>query len=191
MVKDQNIQNPHLHKIKPVHTQSNWDNLQFHYAAVSERHFKAYNSPCLMLKALWNTTTPWNHSQIVLGPHCAPHVVWQDLSSGFPLFFIFEKLRGFKPSQIGPFCAKCMCSSSLLPQRSLRCESQRLEVSGPGGARCLRRPVEEGCKREEGWEPFPVLSCYLQQKPRDFLHKVENVLENVINIRVFSLCCLH
>lgn len=99
-------------------------------------------------------------------------------------FFAFEKLRGFKPSQFGPFCAKCMCSSSLLPQRSLRCESQRLEVSGPGGARCLRRPVEEGWKREEGWGPFPVSSCYFQQKPQDFLHKVENVLENVINIRV-------
>lgn len=156
MVKDQNIQNPHLHKIKPVHTQSNWDNLQFHYAAVSERHFKAYNSPCLMFKSPvkhYNPLKPLTNSlRAPLRSTCCltrPEFwIWE--SGRNSAFFIFEKLRGFKPSQIGPFCAKCMCSSSLLPQRSLRCESQRLEVSGPGGARCLRRPVEEGCKREEG-----------------------------------------
>lgn len=84
----------------------------------------------------------------------------------------FEKLRGFKPSQFGPFCAKCMCSSaSPLPQCSLRCESQRLEVSGPGGARCLRSHAEGGCKGEEGRGPFPASTCYLHQKPQDLYTK--------------------
>jgi len=119
---------------------------------------------------MWNTTTPWNCLQIVLGSHSSPHVVWQALSFGFGKEgeippFVFEKPRGFKHRQFGPFSAHCMCASaSLLPQYSLRCESQRLEVSGPGGARCLKRPVEGG-------ESFPASTCYLYQKPQDFYRK--------------------
>ena len=62
--------------------------------------------------------------------------------------FAFEKLRGFKPSQFGPFCAKCVCASaSLLPQRSLGCESQRLEVSGPGGCKVFEKACGGGWGR--------------------------------------------
>lgn len=64
--------------------------------------------------------------------------------------FAFEKLRGFKPSQFGPFCAKCVCASArLLPQCSLGCESQRLEVSGPGGCKVFEKACG-GRKTGEG-----------------------------------------
>lgn len=86
--------------------------------------------------------------------------------------FAFEKLRGFKPSQFGLCCAKCMCdSASPLPQHSLGCESQRLEVSGPGRCKVFEKAC--GGKREDGSGSFPVLSS---PETTGFLHKVENVL---------------
>lgn len=86
--------------------------------------------------------------------------------------FAFEKLRGFKPSQFGPFCAKCVCASaSVLPQRSLGCESQRLEVSGPGGCKVFERACGGVREEEEGGGPFPASTCYLHQKPQDFYTK--------------------
>lgn len=64
--------------------------------------------------------------------------------------FAFEKLKGFKPSQFVPLRAKCVCtaSASLLPQRSLGCESLSLKVPGPRGHEVFERPC--GGKRGEG-----------------------------------------
>lgn len=65
--------------------------------------------------------------------------------------FAFEKLRGFKPSQFGLCFAKCVCTSaSLLPQRSLGCESQRLEVSGPGRCKVFEKACGGRRKRGDG-----------------------------------------
>lgn len=95
--------------------------------------------------------------------------------------FAFEKLRGFKPSQFGPFCAKCVCTSaSLLPPCSLGCESQRLEVSGPGGCKVF----EKACGGRGRGESRFLLRPVIFTRNRRILHKAGNVLENVINIRV-------
>lgn len=134
-------------------------------------------------KHLTHSTSSWKLPETFINclrAHFSPHSVWQDWSAGFKkvggiLPLAFEKLRGFKASQFGAFCAECMCASaSLLPQRSLRCESQRLEVSGPGGARCLRRPAEGGGRRvDDHFLLQPVISSrnhriYFTQKWKIF-----------------------
>lgn len=80
--------------------------------------------------------------------------------------FVFVELWGLKLRLYGPFCAKSVCAFLHLssPQRSLGCESHRLEVSGPGGVRCVRSPVE-------GRGAFPVSTHSIHKKPHDFHSK--------------------
>lgn len=67
--------------------------------------------------------------------------------------FAFEKLQGFKPSQFGALCAKCVyTSASSLPEHSLECESWRLEVSGPGGHKVFEKACGGGGER--------AISCF-------------------------------
>lgn len=88
-------------------------------------------------------------------------------------------------SQFRPFCAKSVCASaSLPPLRSLGCESQRLEVSSPGGCK-----VFETCGVRWGGT-FPVLACYLPTETAGFLNKVGNVLKLSLLWRSCSLHCL-
>lgn len=114
---------------------------------------------------MWNSTVFSNLLQCVLRTQCSPHVAWQNPSAGFRkvkenLSFAFKKLWGFKLF-FGPFCAKCVCMLFCVssPIAFIRMWEPRMEVSGPGGGRCLRRPAEGG-------GPFPVSTCYHHQKPQ-------------------------
>lgn len=97
---------------------------------------------------MWNSTGFSNLLQWVLRTQCSPHVVLQNPSAGFRkvkenLSFAFKKLWGFRLF-FGPFCAKCVCVLFCVssPIAFIRMWEPRMEVSGPGGGRCLRRPAE-------------------------------------------------
>lgn len=98
--------------------------------------------------------------------------IWESGRNSF--LCLLKSSEVLSPVNLGHACAR----ASLLPQQSLGCESQRLEVSGPGGCKVF----EEACGGKRAISCFNLLS--LPETTGFFLHKVENVLENVINIRV-------
>lgn len=110
------------------------------------------NSPCLMLKALVKCYYPLKpltnrlrdsllSTCCLTRPQCW---IWESGRNSFHC--LLKSSEVLSPVNLGRFVPSvCVrASASLLPQCSLGCESQRLEVSGPGGCEVFEKACGGG-----------------------------------------------